>query len=181
MKKSYPASRARRPTFYRSGKLLLVNHFIEQRRTCMSHTPCSEVQKICGRTRTPFECPQFLSSSLSVRPSSASSIFQPFCRALHRYYADVGAAVLVAPPTAIARFADWSNDRLKDPSKKYRRFKPLSIPNRQWPSRTIDKPPRWLATDLRDGNQSLVDPMVRYTIFERMIGPIRVSVCAHAN
>jgi 2-isopropylmalate synthase len=49
--------------------------------------------------------------------------------------------------------------RLKDPSKKYRKFKPLNIPDRQWPSKTIDKVPRWLATDLRDGNQSLVDPM----------------------
>ncbi|TID18021.1 2-isopropylmalate synthase [Venturia nashicola] len=48
---------------------------------------------------------------------------------------------------------------LKDPSKKYRKFKPLDIPDRQWPSRTIEKPPRWLSTDLRDGNQSLVDPM----------------------
>ncbi|TKA71071.1 hypothetical protein B0A55_07230 [Friedmanniomyces simplex] len=48
---------------------------------------------------------------------------------------------------------------LKDPSKKYRRFKPLDIPDRQWPTKTIDKVPRWLATDLRDGNQSLVDPM----------------------
>ncbi|KAI9764793.1 MAG: hypothetical protein M1840_008062 [Geoglossum simile] len=49
--------------------------------------------------------------------------------------------------------------RLKDPSKKYRKFKPLDIPDRQWPSRTLDKAPRWLSTDLRDGNQSLVDPM----------------------
>ncbi|KAI9820504.1 MAG: hypothetical protein M1832_003695 [Thelocarpon impressellum] len=48
---------------------------------------------------------------------------------------------------------------LKDPSKKYRRFRPLDLPDRQWPSKTIDKPPRWLSTDLRDGNQSLVDPM----------------------
>ncbi|KAK5716210.1 2-isopropylmalate synthase (Alpha-isopropylmalate synthase) (Alpha-IPM synthetase) [Elasticomyces elasticus] len=48
---------------------------------------------------------------------------------------------------------------LKNPSKKYRRFPPLSLPDRQWPSKTIDKVPRWLATDLRDGNQSLVDPM----------------------
>ncbi|KAL2858209.1 hypothetical protein BJX68DRAFT_262755 [Aspergillus pseudodeflectus] len=47
----------------------------------------------------------------------------------------------------------------KDPSKKYRPFKPLQLPNRQWPDKTIDKPPRWLATDLRDGNQSLPDPM----------------------
>jgi hypothetical protein len=50
--------------------------------------------------------------------------------------------------------------RLKDPSKKYRKFKPLDIPDRQWPSRTLDKAPRWLSTDLRDGNQSLADPMV---------------------
>ncbi|KAL2006507.1 hypothetical protein VTN00DRAFT_9175 [Thermoascus crustaceus] len=48
---------------------------------------------------------------------------------------------------------------LKDPSKKYKKFKPINLPDRQWPNRTIDKPPRWLATDLRDGNQSLVDPM----------------------
>jgi hypothetical protein len=49
---------------------------------------------------------------------------------------------------------------LKDPSKKYRKFAPLNLPDRSWPSKTIDKPPRWLSTDLRDGNQSLVDPMV---------------------
>ncbi|KAK9417411.1 hypothetical protein SUNI508_08771 [Seiridium unicorne] len=48
---------------------------------------------------------------------------------------------------------------LKDPSQKYKKFVPVHLPNRQWPSKTIDKPPRWLATDLRDGNQSLVDPM----------------------
>ncbi|CAD6587198.1 MAG: hypothetical protein ASARMPRED_003023 [Alectoria sarmentosa] len=48
---------------------------------------------------------------------------------------------------------------LRDPSTKYRLFKPINLPNRQWPSKTLDKPPRWLATDLRDGNQSLVDPM----------------------
>ncbi|ORY55675.1 2-isopropylmalate synthase [Pseudomassariella vexata] len=52
-----------------------------------------------------------------------------------------------------------STPALKDPSKKYKKFPPLNLPNRQWPSKTIDKPPRWLATDLRDGNQSLVDPM----------------------
>ncbi|CAG8954292.1 hypothetical protein HYFRA_00005913 [Hymenoscyphus fraxineus] len=48
---------------------------------------------------------------------------------------------------------------LSDPSKKYKRFPPLHLPDRQWPGKTIDKPPRWLSTDLRDGNQSLVDPM----------------------
>ncbi|KAE8343926.1 hypothetical protein BDV24DRAFT_149206 [Aspergillus arachidicola] len=47
----------------------------------------------------------------------------------------------------------------KDPSKKYKRFKPLHLPDRQWPNKVIEKAPRWLATDLRDGNQSLPDPM----------------------
>lgn len=49
---------------------------------------------------------------------------------------------------------------LKEPWKKYRKFTPLNLKDRSWPSKTIDKPPRWLSTDLRDGNQSLVDPMV---------------------
>ncbi|MCJ1475428.1 hypothetical protein MMC13_004090 [Lambiella insularis] len=48
---------------------------------------------------------------------------------------------------------------LSDPSRKYRKSLPLKLESRQWPSKTIEKPPRWLATDLRDGNQSLVDPM----------------------
>jgi 2-isopropylmalate synthase len=48
---------------------------------------------------------------------------------------------------------------LKDPSAKYRPFPQVPLPDRQWPSRTIAKPPRWLSTDLRDGNQAIVDPM----------------------
>ncbi|ODU77190.1 2-isopropylmalate synthase [Novosphingobium sp. SCN 63-17] len=48
---------------------------------------------------------------------------------------------------------------LKDPSVKYRPFPQIDLPNRQWPSRTITKAPRWLSTDMRDGNQSLIDPM----------------------
>lgn len=48
---------------------------------------------------------------------------------------------------------------LKDPSKKYKPFPPVHLPDRQWPNKVIDKAPRWLSTDLRDGNQSLVDPM----------------------
>ena len=48
---------------------------------------------------------------------------------------------------------------LKDPSRKYRPFPQVPLPDRQWPSRTITQPPRWLSTDLRDGNQAIVDPM----------------------
>ncbi|WP_170005286.1 2-isopropylmalate synthase [Pseudopontixanthobacter vadosimaris] len=42
---------------------------------------------------------------------------------------------------------------------KYRPFPAIHLPDRQWPSRTITAPPRWLSTDLRDGNQAIVDPM----------------------
>lgn len=48
---------------------------------------------------------------------------------------------------------------LKDPSVKYDAFPPIKLPNRQWPSKTLTRAPRWLSTDLRDGNQSLPDPM----------------------
>src|SRR4051812_41081797 len=47
------------------------------------------------------------------------------------------------------------------PFEKYRRFSPLAAPlsDRTWPSRTINKAPRWCSVDLRDGNQALIDPM----------------------
>ncbi|KAG9253635.1 uncharacterized protein F5Z01DRAFT_657808 [Emericellopsis atlantica] len=48
---------------------------------------------------------------------------------------------------------------LKEPWKKYQAFKPLRLPNRKWPDRVIEKPPRWLSSCLRDGNQSLQQPM----------------------
>jgi 2-isopropylmalate synthase len=48
---------------------------------------------------------------------------------------------------------------LSDPSRKYRPFPQVPLPDRQWPGRTITRPPRWLSTDLRDGNQAIVDPM----------------------
>ena len=45
------------------------------------------------------------------------------------------------------------------PLHRYARFPQVELPDRRWPSRTIAQAPRWLATDLRDGNQSLIDPM----------------------
>ncbi|KRA83442.1 2-isopropylmalate synthase [Altererythrobacter sp. Root672] len=48
---------------------------------------------------------------------------------------------------------------LKEPGRKYRPFPQINLPDRQWPNRTITHPPRWLSTDLRDGNQAIVDPM----------------------
>ncbi|WP_140230989.1 2-isopropylmalate synthase [Sphingomonas japonica] len=48
---------------------------------------------------------------------------------------------------------------LRNPAAKYRPFPQVDLPDRQWPSRAITAPPRWLSTDLRDGNQALIDPM----------------------
>lgn len=48
---------------------------------------------------------------------------------------------------------------LRDPSVKYRPFPTIDIPDRTWPSKTITRAPRWLSTDMRDGNQALIDPM----------------------
>jgi len=48
---------------------------------------------------------------------------------------------------------------LRDPSQKYRAFPQINLPDRQWPSRVITQAPRWLSTDMRDGNQALIDPM----------------------
>jgi 2-isopropylmalate synthase len=48
---------------------------------------------------------------------------------------------------------------LRDPSVKYRPFPQVDLPDRQWPGRTITRAPRWLSTDMRDGNQALIDPM----------------------
>jgi 2-isopropylmalate synthase len=42
---------------------------------------------------------------------------------------------------------------------KYRPFPPVNLPDRQWPNRSIDAPPIWMSTDLRDGNQALFEPM----------------------
>jgi len=45
------------------------------------------------------------------------------------------------------------------PFSKYSAFKPIDLPDRQWPSKIIQQAPRWCSVDLRDGNQALIDPM----------------------
>lgn len=45
------------------------------------------------------------------------------------------------------------------PAQKYRRFEPIKMTDRQWPNAVLEKPPIWMSTDLRDGNQALIDPM----------------------
>ena len=47
----------------------------------------------------------------------------------------------------------------KQPSKKYRPFPPVTLPDRQWPNRVLTRAPIWCSVDLRDGNQALAVPM----------------------
>ena len=46
-----------------------------------------------------------------------------------------------------------------NPTQKYRAFAPIDLPNRKWPTAQITSPPIWCSVDLRDGNQSLIEPM----------------------
>ncbi|MBF6343202.1 2-isopropylmalate synthase [Nocardia cyriacigeorgica] len=49
------------------------------------------------------------------------------------------------------------------PTFRYRPFaeevEPITLPDRTWPDKVIDRAPAWCAVDLRDGNQALIDPM----------------------
>ncbi|MGI5950959.1 MAG: 2-isopropylmalate synthase [Brooklawnia sp.] len=45
------------------------------------------------------------------------------------------------------------------PYPRYTPFTPIDLPDRTWPTQRITRAPRWLSTDLRDGNQALIDPM----------------------
>ena len=45
------------------------------------------------------------------------------------------------------------------PITKYKPWGTIDLPDRKWPSRTIDRVPYWCSVDLRDGNQALPIPM----------------------
>jgi 2-isopropylmalate synthase len=58
------------------------------------------------------------------------------------------------------------------PFHRYRAFPPIDLPDRTWPTKTVDRVPRWLSTDLRDGNQALIDPMTparKHRMFELLV------------
>ncbi|MFC9065590.1 MULTISPECIES: 2-isopropylmalate synthase [Streptomyces] len=45
------------------------------------------------------------------------------------------------------------------PVHRYAPYDAVDLPDRTWPGKRITAAPRWLSTDLRDGNQALIDPM----------------------
>jgi 2-isopropylmalate synthase len=63
---------------------------------------------------------------------------------------------------------------LANPAQKYRPFAPFTkdFSERTWPSRRITQPPIWMSTDLRDGNQALIEPMSverKVRFFEQLV------------
>ncbi|MBV7485032.1 2-isopropylmalate synthase [Bordetella sp. BOR01] len=63
---------------------------------------------------------------------------------------------------------------LANPATKYVPFAPFArdFSERTWPSRRITQPPIWMSTDLRDGNQSLIEPMSverKLRFFEQLV------------
>jgi len=63
---------------------------------------------------------------------------------------------------------------LSNPASKYKPFVPFAkdFSERTWPSRRITAPPIWMSTDLRDGNQALIEPMSverKLRFFEQLI------------
>jgi len=48
---------------------------------------------------------------------------------------------------------------LKNPATKYRPVAPVRLADRTWPDAVLTKAPVWCSSDLRDGNQALIEPM----------------------
>jgi 2-isopropylmalate synthase len=48
---------------------------------------------------------------------------------------------------------------IQNPAAKYRPFPAVNLTDRTWPDNAITRPPIWMSTDLRDGNQALIEPM----------------------
>ena len=46
-----------------------------------------------------------------------------------------------------------------NPKSKYTSFERINLNDRKWPNNIISKAPVWCSVDLRDGNQSLIEPM----------------------
>jgi len=67
----------------------------------------------------------------------------------------------VSDPTSVS---PWTPTQ-RPSGMPFHRYRPyndqftVDVPDRTWPSRRIEAPPRWAAVDLRDGNQALIDPM----------------------
>ena len=51
------------------------------------------------------------------------------------------------------------HEHAQRPVSQIPRLPAINLPDRTWPSKTITEVPIWCSSDLRDGNQSLIEPM----------------------
>jgi len=61
---------------------------------------------------------------------------------------------------------------IKHPDTKYHPFAPVALSNRTWPDQSITQAPVWCSSDLRDGNQALIEPMNaerKYRMFDVLV------------
>ncbi|MBY4947201.1 2-isopropylmalate synthase [Cupriavidus respiraculi] len=61
---------------------------------------------------------------------------------------------------------------LRNPAAKYRPAATVDLTDRTWPNRRIERAPLWMSTDLRDGNQALIEPMSvarKLRFFEQLV------------
>ncbi|MGW0174541.1 2-isopropylmalate synthase [Rhodococcus sp. NPDC003322] len=72
----------------------------------------------------------------------------------------------ITPPSkpAPADQPAWNTQKNSSmPTYRYQPFaeevEQITLADRTWPDRVIDRAPQWCAVDLRDGNQALIDPM----------------------
>jgi 2-isopropylmalate synthase len=73
---------------------------------------------------------------------------------------------------AFSRVAPVQQQPSGMPCHRYAPFRPVDLPDRTWPANTVTAAPRWLSTDLRDGNQALIDPMSparKHKMFELLV------------
>ena len=54
---------------------------------------------------------------------------------------------------------NFSQKGMPTASQKYQPYPQVSLKDRTWPDKRIEKAPIWCSVDLRDGNQALIDPM----------------------
>ena len=59
------------------------------------------------------------------------------------------------------------------PFERYRKYEPVDLPDRKWPTAVLTEAPLWCSVDLRDGNQALIEPMDserKWRMFNALVG-----------
>jgi 2-isopropylmalate synthase len=72
----------------------------------------------------------------------------------------------------IPTFKEFPMAMLKNPAAKYKPAPTVNLRDRTWPDAVLTKAPIWCSSDLRDGNQALIEPMDaerKLRVFETLV------------